>query len=108
MWHLVLHSGPMPTKRPRHTLTETEPIAAALRTARPLFDPHTKDSRILAELIVLGAERKAEGAHLRKLDSDKAAELRERFLRRTRDFEGLDRDALSAVRERGWTRPHGR
>jgi hypothetical protein len=64
----------MPTTRPRHTITETPPVQAALDTLRErLGDTERID---FAELVMLGAEAKA-----RKLaaDDDAAAEGRRKL-----------------------------
>lgn len=83
-------------------VTETDEVAAALgrlRSAAPATRPN------LAELVVLGAERKAEQIQSERDDDARRAELRERFLQRTRSGEGVDWDALLNVHERGWAHP---
>jgi len=46
----------MPTVRPRHLLTETDDIAAAIDTAAPLF-PGESRADVLRHLVALGAQQ---------------------------------------------------
>lgn len=46
----------MPTTRPRHTITETEPIAEALAVARRRW-PEDSDAQLLRRLALAGGER---------------------------------------------------
>jgi hypothetical protein len=56
----------VPTTRPRHTITETPPVHAALERLRA----HLREERIdFAELLILGADAKA-----RRLRSEQAEE----------------------------------
>ncbi len=80
-------------------ITETDDVGAALDRVR-LADPRQKVN--LAELVVLGAERKIELIEREHGDHQRRAELRERFLRRTRSGAGVDWDALLDVHDRGW------
>lgn len=52
----VLHSVPMPTKRPRHMITETPPVEEALAELRAALGSERID---FAELVVVGARAKA-------------------------------------------------
>lgn len=87
----------MPTRHPRHSITETPEVAEALAPLRG----RTDDVR-MGELVVLGAREK-----LRQLDAadpDRAA-ARERLAalvcsRAT----GGSRDLADQVRREGWTR----
>ncbi len=87
----------MPTRHPRHAITETPRVRAALDELRSRGIDFT-----LGELVVRGAEaRLAESAQ----ESDRR-ELRTRLALALRDgTHGLDAVALDAARERGWTRP---
>lgn len=87
----------MPTRHPRHAITETPRVRAALDELRSRGIDFT-----LGELVVRGAEsRLTESAH----ESDRR-ELRTRLADALRDgTHGLDSAALDAARERGWTRP---
>lgn len=69
----------MPTTRPRHTITETERVEAALaRLRNELRGAHID----FAELVVLGAEEKV--ARLRR-DGPSSSEARSWLARRIRD-----------------------
>jgi len=47
----------MPTAHPRHQVTETEPVHAALETARAAWPDETSPSKLLARLAVEGQRR---------------------------------------------------
>jgi hypothetical protein len=68
----------MPTRRKRHSITETDDVAAVLDRVRGA----TGGELDLPELVKLGGEAKL----------------------RTLAAEGIDIDALHEVRERGWAR----
>lgn len=89
----------MPTQRKRHSITETEPVAAALDALRERADARVD----LAELVVLGAQEK-----LQRLESEDAARrhrnaLRQRFAERTVTGRGVDVDALLDAHRPGWS-----
>jgi len=94
----------MPTTRPRHTITETPPVQAALDELRGKL---AKSERIdFAELVVLGAEAKA-----RQLaaDDDAAAKAREKLAEkiRTGSFHyGVDVEAADEVKRLGLIASH--
>jgi hypothetical protein len=81
-------------------VTETDEVAAALDRVRAA-DPNGAIS--LPELVILGAECKVEQLERQHLDNAVRAQLREQFLERTRTGEGVDWDALTGVREHGWS-----
>jgi len=83
-------------------VTETDEVGTALERVREA-DPGRPVN--LAELVVLGAERKIELIERTQGDEQRRAELRERLLRRTNSGAGIDWDALVDVHERGWTHP---
>lgn len=87
----------VPTRHPRHAVTETPPVRAALDELRTRGIDFT-----LGELVVRGAEaRLAEST----LESARR-ELRVRLAGVLRDgTHGLDPVALDEAREGGWTRP---
>jgi hypothetical protein len=90
----------VPTKHPRHAVTETAPVKAALDELREQLGGSRID---LAELVILGARQKI--AQLRAERDDTAARRRnlaERILRRTLP---IDRDAADEVRRAGSARP---
>jgi hypothetical protein len=88
----------MPTRHPRHSITETPPVREALDDLR------RRGERVrLGELVIRGAR-----ARLRELETEREEEARNRELRlqlveRLRTGEGLDVDAAYEVREHGWT-----
>ncbi len=88
----------MPTTRPRHTITETPPVNEALDELRAQMrenSPWVREDRIdFAELVILGAQAKAE--RLRR-ESDAAREAREWLAREIR--EGTSRLDLKAAEE---------
>jgi hypothetical protein len=89
----------MPTSRKRHMITETDEVGAALERVRQADPSHTIN---LAELVVLGAQRKVDLIEGEQGDDERRAELRERFLSRTRTGAGIDWEALQDVHDRGW------
>jgi hypothetical protein len=93
----------MPTSRHRYTVTETEPIAEAMEKARRLLHSD-RDNVVLTHLIVRGAEALEREVQAARHDTHRRERLKQRFLRRSASFEGLDPDALLTVREEGWTR----
>ncbi len=65
---LSCYTDGVPTRHPRHTLTETDDVARALRSARELL-PDLTDGQRLRRLVAVGAEA---------LSEDAERELRER------------------------------
>jgi uncharacterized membrane protein len=89
----------MPTKRPRHAITETPPVQAALDQLRTELGTQRVE---LGELVVLGASAKL--AALRAERGQNAA-LRERLAARVRLRDvPSDREAADEVRASGWAR----
>jgi hypothetical protein len=85
-------------------ITETDDVQAALDRLRAL-DP---DGRVdFGELVVLGARAKTDKIERRRIDDEQRAALRERFIERTRSGDGIDWDAMSQVRESGWSHTDG-
>lgn len=80
-------------------VTETDEVGAALERVRQLDPGHRVN---LAELVVLGAERKLELIERERGQDERRAALRERFLSRTRTGAGIDWQALQDVHDRGW------
>jgi len=80
-------------------VTETDEVGAALERVRQAAPDRCVN---VSELVLLGAERKLELLRRASGDDQHRAELRERFLQRTRSGEGIDWDAALAVHERGW------
>jgi hypothetical protein len=88
----------MPTRLPRHSITETPPVHEALDALR-----RRGESVRLGELVIRGARER-----LRELDQrgdleDRNAALRGRLVEQLRTGEGLDVDAAYEVREHGWS-----
>jgi hypothetical protein len=89
----------MPTRHPRHAITETPPVRAALDELREQLG----DARIdFGELVTLGARQKA--AQLRAAHDDTAARRRSLAERLRRREIPVDRSAAEEVRRAGWTR----
>lgn len=92
----------MPTKLPRHTITETPKVREALDRLRGRGEPVS-----LPDLVVRGVD--ATLADLAGSDDEEArkAALRKRHVERLRSGDGIDVDAALWVREHGWTRVEG-
>ncbi len=91
----------MPTRRARHTITETQPVERALRRLRTLEPGTPVDFK---ELVILGAQVKAErlergersaGEHRRALVEELLA---------LRADDRLDAAAGLALHDSGWVR----
>jgi hypothetical protein len=90
----------VPTKRPRHAVTETPPVQAALDELRA----EVGDARIeLGELVILGARQKV--AQLRAQRDETTARRRQLAERIRRRGIPADRSAADEVRRAGWARP---
>jgi uncharacterized membrane protein len=89
----------LPTKRPRHAITETPPVQAVLDELRA----ETGSPRVeLSELVILGAREKV--ARLRSAREEEAA-LRRRLAERVRTRRvAADPVAADDVRRSGWAR----
>ncbi len=89
----------MPTKHPRHAITETGPVAIALADLR---DKVGEDGFTLAELVVLGAQRKLFEAELAEVAG---ARSRARLAQMVRaGTVPVDIEAADEVRRSGWVR----
>lgn len=87
----------MPTKRPRHAVTETPPVKEALDELRRELNGERID---FGELVTLGARAKAS-----RMRAEQNAELRRRFADEIRSGQlaGLiDLEAADLVRRHGW------
>jgi hypothetical protein len=90
----------MPTRHPRHAITETPPVKAALDELREQLG----EERIeLGELVILGAQHKV--AELRSAREDTASRRRALAGRVRRRDIPVDRRAADEVRRAGWARP---
>ena len=90
----------MPTRRPRHTITETPPVERALRRLRALRSGSRVDFK---ELVILGAEEKAARLEREGDGSQRHEALIEEFLALRAD-DRLDAAAGLALHEDGWAR----
>ena len=90
----------IPTKHPRHAITETPPVRAALDELRDELG----DGRIeFSELLILGAREKLARLRPQREDvADRRARLADRI--RRRDLP-VDPAAAGEVRRSGWARP---
>jgi hypothetical protein len=88
---------PVPTKRPRHTITETDDVAIAFQRVRAVgADPEPK------RLVLLGAQKLVEDVERQHQVEGGRAELRERLLARTLGG-AVNTEAALDAHERGWT-----
>src|SRR3954447_3421734 len=87
----------IPTKHPRHAITETPPVRAALDELRGELG----DSRVdLGELVILGAQAK-----LATVRAESGVERRKALAERIRRHDlSADVEAAEAVRRSGWNR----
>ena len=89
----------MPTKRPRHAITETPAVKAALDELRAELG---SNRLVLSELVILGAQAKLEEVRTQK---GKTMALRSQLADRIRRREELiDSKLADEVRRSGWTR----
>ena len=94
------YTAHIPTKRPRHAITETEPVREALDELR---DELGEGKIELSELVILGAREKATRLRAERVD---VAARRRRLAERIRQGDlPVDRDAADEVRRSGWARP---
>jgi hypothetical protein len=88
----------VPTRHPRHSITETPRVREALDALR-----HRGERVRLDDLVIRGAHerlREMEAAHD---EESHKIELRRQLIEQLRTGEGLDAEAAYEVRERGWT-----
>ena len=99
MLHRCYTEPAIPTKHPRHAITETPPVRAALDELRGELG----DSRVeLSELVILGAQTKL--AALRA-ERETTVARRHALAERIRRHDiPADVDAADEVRRSGWTR----
>jgi hypothetical protein len=88
----------MPTRYPRHSITETPPVHEALSELR------RRGERVrLGELVILGARERLRELQAQRDEETRKLELRRDLVQRLRTGEGLDAAAAYEVREHGWT-----
>jgi hypothetical protein len=88
----------MPTRYPRHSITETPPVHEALSELRR----HGERIR-LGELVILGAHERLRELRAERDEEARKLELRLQLIEQLRSGEGLDAAAAYEVREYGWT-----
>jgi hypothetical protein len=90
----------IPTKRPRHAITETEPVREALEELRHELGEGKIE---LGELVILGAREKAARLRAERVD---VTQRRKALADRVRRGDvATDRAAADEVRRSGWARP---
>lgn len=88
----------MPTRHPRHSITETPPVRDALDALR------RRGERVrLDDLVIRGARDRLREMESARGDEARNTELRRQLVEQLRSGDGLDADAAYEVRERGWT-----
>ncbi len=92
----MLHFLSVPTRRPRHTITETEEVEQALA---PLRERGIEVS--FPALVVRGAEATLADAESAADDEERRRELRRAFIEH--GHEHFDLDVALTVRDRAWT-----
>jgi hypothetical protein len=88
----------VPTRRPRHSITETPPVQEALDALRRCGERIRLD-----DLVIRGARERLREMEAARDQESRNMELRRQLIERLRTGEGLDADAAYEVRERGWT-----
>jgi hypothetical protein len=88
----------VPTRHPRHSITETPPVRDALDALR------RRGERVrLDDLVIRGARERLQEIEAANADEARKAELRRQLVEQLRTGEGLDAQAAYEVREHGWT-----
>jgi hypothetical protein len=91
------YTGPVPTRHPRHSVTETPPVREALDALR------LRGERVrMGDLVIRGARERLRELEAERDDEAERAELRRQLVERLRTGEGIDVDAAYEVREHGW------
>jgi hypothetical protein len=88
----------VPTRHPRHSITETPPVREALDSLR------RRGERVrLDDLVIRGARDRLREIEVGRGQEAEKAELRRELIEQLRTGEGLDVAAAYEVREHGWT-----
>jgi hypothetical protein len=94
------YTGRIPTKHPRHAITETPRVRAALDELRGELGHQRVE---LGELVILGANAKLEQLRAERTGvAERRRALAEQIRRRALP---LDVEAADAARRSGWARP---
>jgi Arc/MetJ-type ribon-helix-helix transcriptional regulator len=87
----------MPTRHPRHSVTETPSVREALDALR------LRGERVrMSDLVIRGARERLRELEAERDDEARRAELRRDLVKRLHTGEGLDAEAAYEVREHGW------
>ena len=87
----------VPTRRPRHSITETPPVREALDSLR------RRGERVkLDDLVIRGARDRLRELEVGRGEEVEKAELRRELIEQLRTGDGLDVDAAYEVSEHGW------
>jgi hypothetical protein len=88
----------MPTRFPRHSITETPTVHEALDALR------SRGERVhLGELVLLGARERLRELDERRDYGERNVDLRRQLVEQLHTGDGLDVDAAYEVREHGWS-----
>jgi hypothetical protein len=88
----------VPTRHPRHSITETPSVREALDELRRCGE------RVrLGDLVIRGARQRLAELQAERDEQAHKRDLRLRLIERLRTGEGLDAVAAYEVREHGWT-----
>lgn len=88
----------MPTRHPRHSITETPPVREALDSLR------RRGERVkLDDLVIRGARDRLREIEVGRVVEVEKAQLRRELIEQLRTGDGLDAAAAYEVREGGWT-----
>ncbi|MHB8241114.1 MAG: hypothetical protein ACYDHN_03900 [Solirubrobacteraceae bacterium] len=87
----------MPTRHPRHSITETPPVREALDSLR------RRGERVkLDDLVIRGARERLREIEVGRSEDAEKAQLRRELVEQLRSGEGLEAAAAYEVREHGW------
>jgi hypothetical protein len=87
----------VPTRHPRHSVTETPPVREALDALR------LRGERVrMGDLVIRGARERLREMETERDKAAEKAELRRQLVEQLRTGEGIDVDAAYEVREHGW------
>jgi hypothetical protein len=88
----------VPTRHPRHSITETPPVREALDALR------RRGERVrLDDLVIRGARERLREMQAERDADARNAELRQQLIERMRTRDGIDVEAAYEIREHGWT-----
>lgn len=88
----------VPTRHPRHSITETPRVREALDSLR-----HRGERVKLDDLVIRGARDRLREIEADRGEEDQKAALRRELIEQLRTGDGLDAAAADEVRTHGWT-----